>query len=68
MDVLQLLCFVMCERIKCALSLSGMKENNFMLVVLCWNGTSGVVDGKPYVSMPLSRNGFTMLTHVFLVF
>ena len=29
-----------------------------------WNSVSGLVDGKPCVSMPLNRDRFTMLTHV----
>ena len=29
-----------------------------------WNSAGGLADGKPWVSMPLSRNGFTMQTHL----
>ena len=29
-----------------------------------WNSASDLADGKPWVSMPLSRKGFTMPTHV----
>ena len=41
-DVLQLLCFIVCEQIKCALSLC--LENDYILQVLCWNCASGVAD------------------------
>ena len=41
-----------------------MKESDFIPLVLCWNGASGLADGKPWVSMPLSLKGFTMLIHV----
>ena len=40
---------------------SGMMENDFILLALCQNGASDLVDGKLWVSMPLNRNGFTML-------
>ena len=34
-----------------------------------WNGVGGLADGKPWVSMPLNQNRFTMPTHViFLTF
>ena len=52
MDVLQLLCFMVCEWIKGALSL-----------YLAWR-TGGLADGKPWVFMPLSWNRFTMPTRV----
>ena len=28
------------------------------------NGVADLADGKPWISMPLSRNGFTIPTHV----
>ena len=47
----------------------GTEENKFILLILCRNSASGVADGKPGVSMPLSCNGFIMLTCVtFLAF
>ena len=46
-----------------------IKFQTIVLLVLCWNGASGLVDGKLCISMPLSRNEFTLLTHVtFLAF
>ena len=45
--------------------MSGTKENDFILLVLCWNVVSGsVADRKAWVSMLLSYNRFTILTHV----
>ena len=41
-----------------------MKERDFILLVLCWNGANGLANGKPWISMPLSLKGFTMLTRV----
>ena len=39
-----------------------MKENDFILLALCWNGASSVADGKPcQVYMLLSQNGLSML-------
>ena len=29
-----------------------------------WNSAGGLADGKPWVSKPLSQNGFTMLTRI----
>ena len=45
-----------------------MKENDFILLALCWDGASSVADGKPcQVYMLLSQNGFGMLTHITLL-
>ena len=32
------------------------------------NGTSDLADGKPWVSMPLSQNEFTILTRITFAF
>ena len=48
---------------------SGMKEHNFIPLVLCQNKASDIANRKPCVSMPLSPDGFTMLARItFLVF
>ena len=45
-----------------------MKQNDFIVLALCWNGASGVADGKPQFT-PLGQNGFAILTCItFLVF
>ena len=43
---------------------SGMKENDFILLVLCQNGMSGIADRKPWVSILLSWKGFSKLSCV----
>ena len=49
--------------------MSGRNENDIILLVMCQNGVSGLADRMPWVSMPLSQNGFTMLTCItFLAF
>ena len=58
---------------KAPLLVSGTKENGFILLsvllALSQNVVSSVADGKSWISMPLSQNGFTMLVHItFLVF
>ena len=62
MDVLQLLCFIVHERTKGALSLHLVWD----IILYCWscmNSVGGLAD-EPWVSMPLSWNGFTMPTHI----
>ena len=45
-----------------------MKENDLILLALCWNGASSVADGKPcQVYMLLSQNGYGMLTRTTLL-
>ena len=44
--------------------MSGIEEDDFILLVLCWNSVGDLADGKPWVYMLLSQNSFTMLTRV----
>ena len=49
--------------------MSGTNNDFYTAGPVLQNGAGGLADGKPWVSMLLSRNGFTMLTRVtFLVF
>ena len=44
-------------------------ERFYIAGPVAWNGAGCLADRKPWVSMPFSQNGFTMLTHVtFLAF
>ena len=64
MDVLQLLCFMVHERIKVPLACVWHEERFYTAGPVPRNSAGGLADGKPWVSMPLSRNGFTMTTRV----
>ena len=63
MDVLQLLCFIVHKWIKGALSLCLA----WWMILYCqycvWNNANGLVNWKPWVSILLSQNQFTMWTH-----
>ena len=69
MDVLQLLCFMVCEQIKGTLSLCLACRTICTAGPVPRNSAGGLADGKPWVSMPLKENRFTIPIHVtFLAF
>ena len=50
-------------------SLRWHEEQFYTVGPVLWNDAGGLADGKLWVSMPLSRNGFTMLIRLtFLAF
>ena len=55
---------MVCERIKGTLSLCWHKERFYTASPVSRNGAGDLADGKPWIYMPLSWNGFTILTHI----
>ena len=49
---------------KAPLACAWHEERFYTAVSVLRNSVGGLADGKPWVSMPLSRNGFTMPTRV----
>ena len=69
MDVLQLLCFWCVSGSKAPLTCVWDEEQFYTAGPVPQNDVSGLVDGKPWISMPLNQDGFTMLNHLtFLAF
>ena len=64
MDVLQLLYFMVRDRSKVPLVCVWHEEQFFTAGPVPRNSVGGLADGKPWVSMLLSWNRFTMPTHV----
>ena len=65
MDVLQLFCFMVHERIKGALSPCVWHEERFYTAgPVPWNGAGELAGGKPWVSMPSNWNEFIIPTRV----
>ena len=62
MDVLQLLSFIVHKWIKDTLSCVRHEKQFYTAGPVPWNGAGDEADRKPWISMPLSWNGFTKPT------